>query len=279
VTVPESLTLCNLASGSRGNATFVGQAGRGMLVDVGVSARQAALRLRARGLEPDAVEALLISHEHRDHSSGVRVYARRHGATVYVHEEVRERVDLRGVSHIETFGDEPFEAAGLQVRTFTIPHDTVRPVAFVVGNDGAQVGIATDMGTATQLVAQRLRECQAVLLEFNHDLQMLMEGPYTWPLKQRVRGRLGHLSNDDALSLMETILAGRVKILLAGHLSQENNRPELVRGLVLDRLAQLGRSDVEFAVLDQNEPGPVFEVAPEPSPVSPADGDALGAQT
>ncbi len=252
------LLVCSLASGSRGNSTYVGTPEQGLLVDVGVSAKRAAELLVRRELDPAAVRGILITHEHRDHTSGVRVFCRRHRVPVYVQEDVRAHVDLSGVDDVRTFhGDEVFEVAGLRVEPFSIPHDTVEPLGFVIERGELRVGIATDMGIPTHLAEERLRTCQVVLLEFNHDLEMLMEGPYPWWLKQRVRGRLGHLSNDDALQLLEGIVQGPARTILLGHLSQENNRPELVEALVRDRLAALERPDIQVQVLQQDVPGPV----------------------
>jgi phosphoribosyl 1,2-cyclic phosphodiesterase len=255
------LLACSLASGSRGNSTYVGTLERGLLVDVGISAKRAADMLRRRGLDPDAVRGILVTHEHRDHSAGVRVFCRRHRVPVYVQRDVRPEVDLRGVDDVRTFvGDVPFDVAGFRIDPFPIPHDTVEPLGYTVERDGCRVGVATDMGMRTRLVEERLSGCGAVVLEFNHDLEMLIDGPYPWWLKQRVKGRLGHLSNDDALDMLEIIVDGAVRTVMLGHLSQENNRPELVEALVRDRLASLGRADVEVIVLQQDRPGPVIGV-------------------
>ncbi|MDP7112712.1 MAG: MBL fold metallo-hydrolase [Myxococcota bacterium] len=256
------LLVCSLASGSRGNSTYVGTLECGLLVDVGISAKRAAELLRRRDLDPDAVSGILVTHEHRDHSAGVRVFCRRHRVPVYVQHDVRPEVDLRGVDDVRTFaGDAPFDVAGFRVDPFPIPHDTVEPLGYVIERDGCRVGVATDMGMRTRLAEERLSACGAVLLEFNHDLEMLIEGPYPWWLKQRVKGRLGHLSNDDALEMLEVLVGGSVRTVMLGHLSQENNRPELVEAMVRDRLASLDRPDVDVTVLEQDRPGPVIGVS------------------
>lgn len=252
------LLVCNLGSGSRGNVTYVGRRDAGVLVDIGFSCKRTGEKLRERGIAPEQVRAILLTHEHGDHVRGARVFARKYRVPVYVHEAARDQVDLRKVPDVRTFdGVRPFEVDGFEVRPLTIPHDTVEPVAFVLDDGHQRVGIATDMGMPTHLVAEELRRCRAVLLEFNHDVQMLMEGPYPWWLKQRVRGRLGHLSNDDALGMLEQIVEGGVEVALLGHLSQENNSPALVEALARQRLADRGRDDVAIEVLDQDVPGPV----------------------
>ena len=263
---PDAATtlLCSLASGSRGNSTYLFRDGHGLLVDVGLSARQTELRMRARGLDPASVEAMVLTHEHGDHARGVRVFARRFGVPVYVQEAARPHVRLDGVGDVRTFsGDRPFQVPGFEIHPFSIPHDTVEPVAFVVDDGHQSVGIATDMGMPTRLTVERLRRCRAVILEANHDLQMLMEGPYPWWLKQRVRGRLGHLNNDDAMDVLRQIADGGVEVALMGHLSQENNRPDLVHALALERLARAGHDQVAVAVLAQAEPGPVIALGDE----------------
>ncbi len=266
-----ALLVCSLASGSRGNSTYVGTPERGLLVDVGVSAKRAADLLVARELEPSAVRAILVTHEHRDHTSGVRVFCRRHRVPVYVQRDVRDHVDLAGVDDVRTFeGTSPFRVAGLEVTPFSIPHDTVEPLGYVLRRGELRVGIATDMGMPTRLAEERLRGCDAVLIEFNHDLEMLMEGPYPWWLKQRVRSRMGHLSNEDALEMLGGILRGPARQVMLGHLSQENNRPELVEALVRDRLSTLGRDDIHVTVLRQDVPGPVIVLEP------PSEGEGEG---
>jgi len=255
------LLLCNLGSGSRGNLTYVGHDDGGVLVDIGFSAKRTAEKLRERGLTPEHVRAILLTHEHHDHTAGARVYAKRHKVPVYVHEAAREGVDLRKVPDVRTFrSEEPFEVAGFEARPVSVPHDTREPVMFTLDDGAQRVGIATDMGRPTHLVTEQLRRCRAVLLEFNHDLTMLMEGPYPWWLKQRVRGRQGHLSNEQALEILEQIVEGGVEVVLLGHLSQENNQPELALGLALERLAALGRDDVLVHVLAQDTPGPVVRL-------------------
>ena len=259
-----ALVLCNLASGSRGNSTYIARDGRGLLVDAGLSGRQTTLRLEARGLDPATLRGIVITHEHRDHTNGARVLARRYHIPVFVHEAVRPKVKLDGVDDVRTFGDEhALEIAGLEVKPFTIPHDSVEPLAYVVGDGHTEVGVATDMGMPTRLTVERLRRCRAVLLEFNHDLQMLMEGPYPWWLKQRVRSRLGHLSNDDALEVLVQLVERGVEVALLGHLSQENNSPELVHALALEQLARTGHEHVSVSVLKQDEPGPVVTLGRE----------------
>ena len=253
--------LCNLASGSRGNATYIGRGDRALLVDVGVSARKAAEKLMERGLDPAHVAGIVLTHEHGDHARGARVFARRHKVPVFVHSAARGKVALDGVPDVRTFdGDRPFEVAGFEVQPFSIPHDTVEPVAFVVDDGVHRVGIATDMGMTTHLTVDRLGRCQAVVLESNHDLRMLMEGPYPWWLKQRVRGRLGHLDNTEALDVLERIADSGVQVALLGHLSQENNDPALVRALALERLARNGQGHVQLQVLAQDVPGPVVRI-------------------
>ncbi len=256
--------LCNLASGSRGNITYIGRGARALLVDVGLSAKKAAEKLVERGLDPSHVGGIVLTHEHGDHARGARVFARRHKVPVYVHEAARGKVALDGVPDVRTFdGDRPFEVAGFEVQPFSIPHDTVEPVAFVVDDGERRVGIATDMGMTTHLTVERLRQCQAVVLESNHDLRMLMEGPYPWWLKQRVRGRLGHLDNTEALDVLERIVDGGVQVALLGHLSQENNDPKLVQALALERLARNGQGHVRLQVLAQDVPGPVVRIESE----------------
>jgi phosphoribosyl 1,2-cyclic phosphodiesterase len=183
-----------LGSGSSGNATVVSFGTRTILVDAGLSARDLAGRLSAVGVEPGTLTAILLSHEHHDHARGLERFAVKHRVPVFTAPETLAALNLAprhlGAWHPFEPGV-PFEAFGVKVDPFTIPHDAVNPVGFVLEAEGVRVGIATDLGHATTLVVERLRGCHVLIVEANHDDGMLVRGPYPWALKQRIAARLG----------------------------------------------------------------------------------------
>jgi len=289
-----------LASGSRGNSAVVtclsGTGGSTrILVDAGLSCRELFRRMRLAGEDPGALDAILITHEHQDHISGVAVTARRLGIPVYfteathrawvrqvtpqkrvtyaewaeqyrmqkagphpgrpgsepepepdpapdpspepdpvpdpapftAAETMRNPADLPVVNYFRA--GQPFSIGDIQVSPFTIPHDAADPVGFVFTADGVRLALATDLGYMPPNVKAQLRRCDLIMLESNHDLEMLRDGPYPWSVKQRVLSRVGHLSNDAASSFLEETYDGTAAYVILAHLSESNNLPELPR--------------------------------------------------
>jgi phosphoribosyl 1,2-cyclic phosphodiesterase len=227
-----TLRVVPLGSGSGGNAILVESGDARVLVDAGLSARTLAARLRAVGVEPASIGGILLSHEHADHARGVERFSRRFGVGVHCAAETLEALDLSFV-HLAAWtpfrAGEPFEVRGFVVDPFPVPHDAAHPVGFVLARDGRRVGVATDLGHATGLVAHRLAGCDVLVVESNYDPDLLRAGPYPWSLKQRVAGRFGHLSNDAAAALLVDVVDDRCRAVVLAHLSEHNNSPELAR--------------------------------------------------
>ena len=258
------LRYCLLGSGSKGNALYVEGPGGALLVDCGLSARQVLLRLEARGLASHGIRAILITHEHRDHLAGARVLAKRLRCPVLFTEPTwraalakdQRLAEVRRESFAPGGG---FELAGLCLRAFSLSHDAVDPVGLEISLGAARLGLATDLGQVTRLVQARLQGCQALVVESNHDPQMLAQGPYQEWLKQRVRSRQGHLSNQQGAELIESLHHRGLRQVVLAHLSETNNRPDLAgraAGRVLERLA----SRAELVVAAQDRPTPVLEI-------------------
>jgi phosphoribosyl 1,2-cyclic phosphodiesterase len=255
-----------LGSGSRGNAVVVESLGRRILIDAGFSCRTLEQRMEAVGVRADSVEAVVLTHEHRDHVSGVDRLARKHGLSVWgtsgtldhipnLSEQARRRCRTLASGR-------PAEVAGFEVEPFAIPHDAREPVGFVVtGPDGCRLGLAGDLGSRSRLAWGRLAELDVLVLETNHDLTMLRDGPYPWVLKQRVAGRHGHLSNHDAAEGLPELLCDRLRRVVLYHLSQTNNSPELAAEEIGEVLAREG-SAAQIAVTEQDRPGDWLEVEP-----------------
>ncbi len=241
-----------LGSGSSGNATLVELAGRRILVDAGLAAGTLAERLRAVGVEPQHLDGLVLSHEHGDHARGAARFSQRHGVPVFASWETLQAMNLSPV-HFAAW--EPLgpggrlAIGGLRVETFPVPHDAAAPLGLVVEGEGVRVGIVTDLGRATSLVEARLRGCEVLVVEANHDDLLLRHGPYPWALKQRVGGRWGHLSNAEAAELLERVLAPSCRAVVLAHLSEQNNRPDLAwRAVEPVRRRRAPRASLHVAV-------------------------------
>lgn len=258
-----SLGITILGSGSRGNALVLHAADGAVLLDAGFSARELADRLERAGLSTTALSAVIISHEHADHVRGLRVFAERHSLPVFANRGtamVLKNRDARlGQLRLFAAGN-PFQIGPFTVHPFSIPHDASDPVAFVVQAHGRRIGIATDLGHVNHLVAHQLRECDALILESNHDVAMLGSSQRPWALKQRILGRHGHLSNDACMDLLRAVVHERTRHVVMAHASEECNRYDLVAKAAVACLTQLGRSDIAAHIARQDEPLPTFWV-------------------
>jgi phosphoribosyl 1,2-cyclic phosphodiesterase len=237
------LSVSVLASGSRGNATYLSDGRTAILIDAGLSGVEIQRRMTRKGLDPKKLDAILVTHEHADHIHGVGVLSRRFGLRVYINDATRQASGsaLGKLSGICPFScGDTFSIGNLAIHPFSISHDAEDPAGFSISCNGAKVGVATDLGIVTGVVKTHLKACDILILEANHDPQMLIDGPYPWPLKQRIRGRSGHLSNDDTALLLETLQHDRLAHVILAHLSEENNTPEKARQAVMTVLNGAG---------------------------------------
>jgi phosphoribosyl 1,2-cyclic phosphodiesterase len=222
----------SLGSGSEGNALLVESGSTRILIDCGFGLRDAVARLQRAGVEPEALTAIVVTHEHGDHIAGVAAFASRFGTTVWMTFGTLTMVSeaFAEVPTVKSFDSHDVLAIGdIEVRPFAVPHDAREPVQFVCSDGCRRLGVLTDLGTVTAHVEASLSGCDALVLECNHDLDMLWNGDYPPALKQRIAGRFGHIDNAAAAQLLARIDTSRLKHLIAAHLSRENNRPDLAR--------------------------------------------------
>jgi len=224
------LAVCVLASGSRGNAIFISDGVTGILIDAGLSAAEIKRRLKSRGLNPRDLDAILLSHEHSDHVQSVGVLSRQLELPIYLSRKIKKKARLgKAVHEIRTFEcDVPFQINNLSVHPFSVSHDAADPVGFTIGQNGRRIGIATDLGIATSQLKAQLQDCHMLILEANHDPEMLMNGPYPWPLKKRIQSRRGHLSNQQSKHLLKELQHQHLEHVVLAHLSETNNNPQKV---------------------------------------------------
>jgi phosphoribosyl 1,2-cyclic phosphodiesterase len=218
-----------LGSGSSGNATLVSDGRVNVLVDVGLSGRETARRLQECGLRCEDISAIVVSHEHGDHSRGVAPFVKNLDVPVFITEGAYNAAELSVASKklrwIET--GVAFDVYGMEFTPFAIPHDAADPIGLTVCKDGVKLGIVLDLGYISNLVTERLRGCDGIILESNHDREMLQLGPYPWALKQRVNSKLGHLSNHSVAEYLKNGFDGKASHVVLAHLSEKNNIPEL----------------------------------------------------
>ncbi len=251
-----------LGSGSGGNAVVVESGGARILVDAGFSSRELGRRLALVGVDPGSLAALVLTHEHVDHCRGARRFARRHRLPVFATAGTLGQIDLDDETSRRTTvlrSGEPCEVAGFLVEPFLLPHDAREPIGAVI-EDGAgrRLGLVADCGTHSHLAWARLRELDILVMESNHDLDMLRNGPYPWPLKQRIAGRHGHLSNREAAAGLPELLCDRLRWLVLYHLSRTNNLPALAAATLGETLARAG-SRAGLEVAGQFEPSAWLE--------------------
>lgn len=253
------MRFASLGSGSRGNATLIECGATRLLLDCGFAAREAERRLEHLGVAPESLSAILVTHEHQDHIKGVGPLARRHGLPVWItHGTYRQgRCGELPDAQLIHSHQLPFRIGSVTIQPYPVPHDAREPAQYTFSSGNSRLGVLTDSGSITPHIQQILSGCHALLLEFNHDQAMLSAGPYPPSLQRRVGGRLGHLNNEQAVSLLADLDHARLRHLVVAHVSEQNNHPEKVRDSILSRLPQLAS---RLTLTCQSEVSPWFEV-------------------
>ncbi|MFW6082343.1 MAG: MBL fold metallo-hydrolase [Desulfosalsimonas sp.] len=259
---PKTLSICVLASGSKGNCIYIKSNKTAILFDAGLSGIQLEHRMKQRDICPKSLDAIVVSHEHSDHITGVGVLSRRYGLPVHINPATQKAIpeQLGRIGKLRSFERGLcFRINELVIRPFSVSHDAAQPAAFTVESGGMKIGIATDLGFAPNMVKQHLKNCDLLVLEANHDYAMLEQGPYPWPVKQRIKSRTGHLSNETARDLLMEVMGERLKHVILAHLSEANNTPEKALSVVSEPAA--GRC-LNFSVAHQHLCGELIRIRP-----------------
>ncbi len=271
-----------LGSGSAGNSALVATDHCRILVDGGLSARQLVLRLEQCGVRPEQLDGVFLTHEHGDHVCGLEVLCRKLSIPIYCNALTAEAVRCDSVLddhrnwRIFRTGAE-FAICDMIVQTFPVPHDAVDPVGFAFHAGRSALGFITDLGYATKMLTQRLRQVHTLVIETNHDEKLLQADPCRpWPVKQRIQSRHGHLSNTAAATVIEQLLPGKIERVVLGHLSRDCNTPELASGAVQSLLQKCGQTDVEVYCAGQSAISPRFIIGETmPGPFQPTFDDVF----
>ncbi len=245
-----------LYSSSSGNCTLISDGETNIMIDAGVSASKICAALGEAGVLPEEIDAILVTHEHSDHISGIRVFSRKYNTSVYANARTMEQVlkaapDLSPSNVNIITNSKPFKVRSMTVKAFETPHDSASSVGYIIESEGEKYGVATDTGTITKAMLSALAGCEAVLIEANHDEKMLSEGPYPYPLKKRIFSDTGHLPNPKCAWLATQLAIWGTKRIALGHLSEHNNTEEkaysCVRAMLEENNFKVG-SDVILKV-------------------------------
>jgi phosphoribosyl 1,2-cyclic phosphodiesterase len=254
-----ALKVSVLGSGSRGNATFVKTDRVRLLIDAGLSRKEIAKRLESIGEDPNGIDAILITHEHSDHACGLKTIVKDLPVQVFATSGTLRALliqdyELNESNVVAVRADFMFSIGDAEVLPFHVPHDAAEPVAFSVRCGGVKITQLTDIGYLPDDVAASLQGSHLLILESNHDLEMLRVGPYPWNLKQRLMGRYGHLSNTAVAHFLRDRYDGAADHVMLAHLSAKNNHPEIARHEAALALRDRGFSSIKLTVTSQDEP-------------------------
>ncbi|TCS40797.1 MBL fold metallo-hydrolase [Reinekea marinisedimentorum] len=244
------MKVASLGSGSKGNATIIEAADTRILIDCGFGLKDIEQRLKSKGIAPESLSAILVTHEHGDHLKGAPMLANRYRIPLWLTHGTARSIK-RPVATLNLFHTgQRLSIGALDIQAVTVPHDCAEPSQFVVRHGGFSVGLLTDIGSITNHVIKEFHQCDVLLLEFNYDPEMLQNGPYPPSLKRRVSGNFGHLSNHQAVAMLQTVNRARLRHLLISHISEQNNDEQLVREILAPELTNF---DLNVVFLSQQD--------------------------
>ena len=258
---------CSLYSGSSGNSLFVETENTKLLIDTGVSCRKIENALQSIDIKPEAIDGILVTHEHIDHVNSLGTLSKKYNIPVFSTQEtfdaMPKQTDKISDDNKKTFKiNNKFEINDLEILPFSIPHDAANPCGFCISKDNKKISIATDIGHMTKDIVEHLENSSFILLESNYDPEVLKCSPYPYTLKQRISGPIGHLSNNMAGKTISYLLQGNLKEAMLGHLSKHSNFPELAYKTVVEEImcSNSKQSEIRLSVANRDEPTKLVEV-------------------
>lgn len=255
------MRFCSLYSGSSGNSIFVASDNCRILVDAGLSGKRIEGALKDIGESPSEIDGIFVTHEHSDHIKGVGIISRKYDIPIYANEPTWNKMS-KSIGNIKEHNIKIMEKSDISLKdmdisSYAIPHDAIKPCGYAIRNSGKKVCIATDLGYVSDEVKVQLKDADVILLESNHDEEMLKFGPYPYDLKRRIMSNVGHLSNDDCGKAIIDIMNEKKRVIALGHLSKTNNYPELAFKTVINELNESGidtKKDIKITMADRNKP-------------------------
>ena len=258
---------CSLYSGSSGNSLFVESENTKLLIDAGVSSKKIECALNSLEIAPESIDGILITHEHSDHVQGLGTFAKKFNLPVFVNQKTldampkqKEKISEKNINIFKI--EEKFEIGDLKIKPFSIPHDAANPCGFNIFKDNKKISIATDIGHMTRGILKNLEDSIFIMLESNYDPDVLMYSKYPYPLKSRIAGPNGHLSNELAGKTISHLLNSGLQQAILGHLSKQSNFPELAYKTVVDELMSTNydENSLRLSVANRDMPGNIVEI-------------------
>lgn len=253
-----ALEVCSINSGSNGNCYYIGNHQNAILVDAGISCRETEVRLKQAGLSIKKIRAIIISHEHTDHIRGLERLATRYNLPVYITQNtlIESKINLPNTNIRNFTNGSPFFVEDLQIHPFSKPHDATDPYSFMISHQGVNVGVFTDIGISSPSLEYYFSRCHAVFLESNYDEDMLANGPYPIHLQRRISGEHGHLSNKQALQILQKHASPVLTHVFLSHLSEKNNHPEVAL-----KTFSVFASKLHISVANRNKVSEVYTIS------------------
>ena len=259
-----SFKICVLASGSSGNAIYLSTSNTKILIDAGINSKQLILRLDKIGVKPEEIDGICLSHEHSDHTNGIRIFQKKFNTKVYsnsgTHDGYKKVPKNIDVSFQIFQTNAIFKIGDITIESFLIPHDAIEPVGFILSHNNKKIGIVTDIGITTPAIIEKLTGCEIMVIEANYDDDLLNDAPRPWNLKQRIRSRQGHLSNTEAAQLISDCNSVALQKVILAHLSSDCNTPSTALKTISSQLRLDGLDNIDLEISSAIEPTEVWEI-------------------
>ena len=247
----------SLGSGSSGNSSYIEMGNKKFLIDAGFSGKKIVEKLNNIGKRIEDIKGIFVTHEHSDHIQGLGVVSRKYDIPIYLHEitynVIKDKIGKIDKKNLNFIRDDKIKIENCVINNFEVMHDAKKCLGYTFEYEGKKLSYASDVGCVNNIIKENLKNSDVIVLESNYDYNMLMEGPYHWELKNRVKGRNGHLSNAEASKLISQVMSDKLKKIYLMHISKDNNTPELAYNALHEILERENRSNLEIEVVTENE--------------------------